>query len=444
MKIKVRLFWKVYLTMMIVLFLPVMIIALEDIFRNREDRVAGMARFLEWSASKIADESEQVSDRSMVPWIAEVSEQSGLGIYIRRGGKSFYSPGSEHLASFEPDTQRPVPRRPIVSSAGSRSGNTEAIVETYPFGPRPNDSRGPRIPPSLWATLLLCLAFSFVLVRNFITPLLELGRTTGKMQRGDLSVRVSSNVTERVDEFADLGRSFNKMAERVESLLSSQKRLLSDISHEIRSPLQCVQVATALLRKERGSGEKYIDRIELEISRIDNMVEELLTLTRVNEMQMTDREPVDLNELFDPIAEELSFAHGIKMDKIHVNTRNLSVTGDATLLSRALGNIASNAARYTAPDSGIEIDAHPERDGVAIVVRDHGQGVSDEELDKIFLPYYRTDKARARSQGGLGLGLAISKRIIESHGGVISAKNAAGGGLIVTIYLPSPIQPVSL
>jgi two-component system sensor histidine kinase CpxA len=244
-------------------------------------------------------------------------------------------------------------------------------------------------------------------------------------------------VTGRGDEIADLGRSFNNMAERVENLVSSQQRLLSDISHEIRSPLQRMAVACALLRQKSSKEDnKYEDRIELEIGRIDDMVEELLVLTRNDGMNMIQSKMVELGEIIGSIIKDAEF-EGTAGEKIIANIPKIYVPGDPLLLNRALGNVILNAIRYTTHETGIEIDAHQEEGRVAIVVRDHGQGVPEEELDKIFLPYYRTDKARERSQGGIGLGLAITKRIIEDHGGEITASNAPTGGLVVTIYLNS-------
>ncbi|MDR3280661.1 MAG: HAMP domain-containing protein, partial [Synergistaceae bacterium] len=408
MKIKVRfsLFWKVYLTMLVVLFLPIMIFALLDLFHNEDNRrqPSGIMQNLEWNAGKIAEESESIDDEHMLSWVAVVNEKSDLEIYIHRDGTSFFSPGAEWLADYVQPVEPHRPGQPLLSSVVTQSGRTYATAAMYPFGHETNAFRTPRIPFHMLGAVVICLIISFMLVRNFITPLLELSMITGKMQNGDLSVHVGSKVTERGDEFADLGRSFNKMATRVESLLSSQKRLLSDISHEIRSPLQRIEVAVALLRKGRSTEtKKYIDRIELEIGHIDDMVEELLTLTRLEEMPIMRRETVELGEIICPIVDDVSFAYSLKKDNIHLNLQKSSVSGDAVLLSRALGNVIFNAARYTTPDTGIEIDSRQEKDRAVVIIRDHGQGVPEDELDKIFLPYYRTDKARVRSQGGVGL-----------------------------------------
>ncbi|MDR3278916.1 MAG: HAMP domain-containing protein, partial [Synergistaceae bacterium] len=355
MKIRFRfsLFWKVYLTMLIVLFLPVMIFAFLDLFRDEHDRSpAGIVQALKWSASKIAESSEAVDDERMGVWLAEISEESGLKIHIKRDGVGFFSPGSEWLASYIQSPEPHEPGQPVVSSAVTRSGRAEATVVMYPFTDHAGTFRRRRIPFPFIAAVIICLIFSFILVRNFITPLHELSRITGQMQIGGLSVQVGPGVTERSDEFADLGRSFNKMADRVENLLSSQKRLLSDISHEIRSPLQCIEVAAALLRKGcSAEAQKYIDRIELEIGRVDDMVEELSALTRLEEMPATRSETVELDEIIRGIVDDVSFAHDIKNENIRLNLQKLSVMGDSVLLSRALGNVIYNAVNYTTPDA---------------------------------------------------------------------------------------------
>jgi two-component system sensor histidine kinase CpxA len=175
--------------------------------------------------------------------------------------------------------------------------------------------------------------------------------------------------------------------------------------------------------------------MELEIYRIDNMVEELLTLTRADGITLAGPEHAELDEIINSIIEDVEFETGIEKKNISANMQKLSVQEDATLLNRALNNVIHNAVHYAPPETGIKIDVRREGERAAIIIRDHGQGVPEDEIDKIFLPYYRTDKARERTQGGVGLGLAITKRIIENHGGEIIAANAPTGGLVVTIYL---------
>jgi signal transduction histidine kinase len=396
----------------------------------------GMRRHLEWSASELANQSESVPDERIDSWIGEVKKISGLDISVSRDGSDFYLPGSEWLASYASSDISPDPPHPIVISSLSRSGRSAITAAFSPFLGERRDGPMKRNLMVFLFVAVLCVVFSFMLVRNFMNPLSELRRITLKLANGDLSVRVGAGVTGRSDEIADLGASFNWMAECVDNLISSQKRLLSDISHEIRSPLQRMEVALEILRrKSKIEDATYIDRMELEIYRIDDMVEELLTLTRADGMSLARPEHVELDEIINSIIEDVEFETGIEKKNINANIRKLSVLGDAALLNRALNNVIHNAIRYAPPETGIEIDVHREGERAAVIIRDHGQGVPDGEIGKIFLPYYRTDKARERTQGGVGLGLAITKRIIENHGGEIIATNAPTGGLVVTIYL---------
>ncbi|MDR0765206.1 MAG: HAMP domain-containing protein [Synergistaceae bacterium] len=438
--IRFPLFLKIYLTLLFVLFLPVILFTLSRMVRER-DRIMpeGMFRHLEWSASELANQSESVPDARVISWIGEVKRTSGLDINVRRDGADFYLPGFEWLASYASYASSDMPagpRHPIVVSSLSSSGRSGIIAAFFPFPGERGDGPMRENTAVLLSVAVLCVVFSFMLVRNFMNPLSELRRITLKLANGDLSVRVGAEVTGRSDEIADLGASFNWMAECVGNLISSQKRLLSDISHEIRSPMQRMEVALEMLRrKSKIEDETYLDRMELEIYRIDNMVEELLTLTRADGMTLAGSEHVELDEIINSIIEDIEFETGIEKKNISANVQKLSVQGDATLLNRALNNVIHNAIRYAPPETGIEIDVRREGERAAVIVRDHGQGVPDGEIGKIFLPYYRTDKARERTQGGVGLGLAITKRIIENHGGEIIAANAPTGGLVVTIYL---------
>jgi two-component system sensor histidine kinase CpxA len=439
------LFWKIYLTLLLTLFLPMILFDMNHIahtLRDRDDsddrddrEPPGIFKNLEWNASELTERADSMPEELLASWIEDVKNSSGLEIRLKRDGKTFSTKGAEQS---EMDEAQLRPGRPITVSARSRSGRTQAVVTLYLFSPSRRGFPDHVTIPILVA--LLCVIFSFMLVKNFMTPLSKLQNVTRKLADGDFSVRVDSSVTGRSDEIASLGRSFNRMAECVENLVSSQKRLLRDISHEIRSPLQRMNVAVALLKKDSqfcsGTGQ-YLDRIELEVGRIDSMVEELLTLVRAEEKALMSPELVVLDEVIRSIVKDAVFESAPDGKTVTANLSKLAVVGDALLLKRALGNVIRNAIHYTAPETGVEIDMRLEEkeDHVVIAIRDHGHGVAEGDLEKIFLPYYRTDEARERSHGGVGLGLSITKRIIESHGGKISAANSPKGGLEVIVRL---------
>ena len=441
---KLSLFWKIYLTLLLVLSLPMILFSLADVLSNNEkiekNGPPGLIKNLNWNARAIANQAEQLPDDTLLPWIQDIEQSSGLELYLEINGKNFPSARPGWVDSLEAKAHPPYPFRPIVVSASSATGKSNAFLMLDILGkPGGVTFRNPFFRDA--AMLFIALLggwMSYLLVRSFMKPLVELRKTTRCLAEGDFSVRVGESVTHRGDEIAALGVSFNWMAERVEDLVAAHKRLMSDISHEIRSPLQRMDVAVTLARENYGSDvEIYLNRVELEVGRIDAMVEELLTLTRAESQASLESEPVEIDALVRSVVDDAAFEGQLEGKHIVSDLKTLTVRGDEALLKRALGNVVHNAIRYTRQKTDVKIEIK-EEDGYAVIfVTDQGNGVPEEELEKIFLPYYRTDKARERSRGGTELGLTITRRIIESHKGDIGAHNVpTTGGLVVKIRLP--------
>lgn len=435
------LFWKIYLSMILVLFLPIILFSVHNFFteskRRDDERAAEMASNLEWGAKLIANQAETRPDEKILEWLGGIETNSALEIYINRGGRQFILPESDWAEDFFAGDLPAPPRGPLAIRAFSQTGATEAIV-LLSLRPPPPPPGGRFVRNAGFVTVaVLGIFISFVIVRNYMKPLVELRKVTARLAEGDFSVRAGDSVLSHGEEIADLGTAFNWMAECVEKVVNSQKRLLIDISHEIRSPLQRMDVALTLARKDtKGDLNQHLDRVELEIERINEMVDELLTLTRVETMERPP-EPVMLGEVLRAVSADAEFEGQLQGKRIETDIDDLNVTGDPSLLKRAFGNIADNAVRYAPPDTSVEIKAHKSSDGreAVVTIRDYGLGVADDELEKIFQPYYRTDAARERPHGGTGLGLSIAKRVIEGHGGSVAATNAPNGGLSVEIHL---------
>lgn len=285
---------------------------------------------------------------------------------------------------------------------------------------------------------LLC----YGLARYLTTPIRQLRETTHEFAGGNLAARVSSKLVKRRDEIAQLGRDFNLMAERLQSMVAAQHRLLGDISHELRSPLARMSVALELARKRAGSEAKTaLDRIEHEAENLNEMIGHLLRLTRLESgtdgLKRTD---VDLARLVREVADDADFEARSRQRSVHIVTCDeCSTRGTEELLRSAVENVVRNAVRYTAEGTQVEVAlrVHNGSENSAVIsVRDHGQGVPEEAMEKIFHPFYRTEDARDRESGGSGLGLAITSRAVRLHGGSVMAANASSGGLEVTISLP--------
>lgn len=285
----------------------------------------------------------------------------------------------------------------------------------------------------------------FLLARYLTRPLTRLHDATEEFAQGNLSQRVAPTLGGRRDEIADLARAFDRMAEQLADLLRSHKQLLSDVSHELRSPLARLQVALELARTRSGdAAHKELDRIALEAERLDELIAQLLSLARLEaQTRPIMHEPVEMQALMVDVVEDARFEARDQNRDIQVTaSETLRVMGDPVLLHSALENIVRNAIRHTAEQTSIEISLGGDAENPGFLrldVRDRGPGVPEELLTKLFEPFVRADAARSRSQGGYGLGLAIARRSIQLHGGSVVAENAVGGGLRVSVRLP--LQP---
>jgi signal transduction histidine kinase len=284
----------------------------------------------------------------------------------------------------------------------------------------------------LWM-LGVVIAFSYVLARRLTAPLRRLQSAVERFGQGDFSARVESM---RRDEVGELSKTFNQMAERIQSLVASQRNLLRDISHELRSPLSRLSVAVELARSQ-PQNSKALDQIEKEGERLNTLVGEVLSLARTENVELTvECVPIDLNGTVQDLVNLCAIEAKQRKCRIVVDsTAEIIVNADGELLRRALENVVRNALRYAPAETDITIRLEATGDTVRIRIADRGPGVPAESLGRIFEPFYRVDQARNRDTGGTGLGLAIAKRAIESHSGEIHASNL-NPGFEVEIILP--------
>ncbi len=277
------------------------------------------------------------------------------------------------------------------------------------------------------------------LARSISRPVQQI-RTAGRaLGHGQLNARVADKVSKRSDELGELARDFNGMAERLESLIQSQRQLLRDVSHELRSPLARLQVALALAAESDDPGRRgeYLARMETDLGRLNHLIGQILGYARLSQRPEVRREPVDLAELLEDIAASARLEGRTRDIRVHVEDfTRLPMAGDAELLQRAFENIIRNALAHTPEGGTIFIGAHADPDGLSVSVSDQGPGVPEERLDDIFQPFVRLSDERGVDSTGGGIGLAIAQAAIDLHGGSIQALNRVEGGLEVLINLP--------
>jgi two-component system sensor histidine kinase CpxA len=269
------------------------------------------------------------------------------------------------------------------------------------------------------------LALCYVLARHLTAPLGAFQRAVERFGKGDFTARVGLS---RRDELGQLARTFDHMAEQIQTLLESQRHLLRDISHELRSPLTRLAIAIELARAE-GDKTHPLDVIEREANRLNELVGELISLARFENRQTAPQlAPVHLQTMLEDIIEICSVEASARNCRLVLDSEaDQTLEADEELLRRAVENIVRNAVRHAPPGSDITLSLNAAGGTVRIRVRDRGPGVPPDLLMRIFEPFYRIDSDRNRATGGAGLGLAIAKRAVEVHGGRIGARNSEPG-----------------
>ncbi len=251
--------------------------------------------------------------------------------------------------------------------------------------------------------------------------------------RGELTARV---MTRRQDEIGQLARSFNQMADRLERLITSERRLLEDISHELRSPLSRLKLATKLARTSPDQ-QSALDRIERNVDRMASLMSDIVEITRMEgDPSPLNMGVLNLDSLVEAIVEDCLIEaemHGCRLAVSGCTTTQIE--GNRELLRRAIENVVRNAIRYSPPQSVIDVIVNEESSMTRIEIRDRGPGVPEEYLTSIFEPFFRIEEARDTTRGGTGLGLSIAKRAIQLHYGSINAENA-NPGLRVAMSIP--------
>ena len=293
----------------------------------------------------------------------------------------------------------------------------------------------------LCATGLIC----FLMARYVTGPIAALRTAASRLAAGDLSARAGSGATRR-DELGSLVHDFDLMAERIEGLITAQRQLLSDISHELRSPLARLNVAVGLARRQADpETQSALERIEIEADRLNDMLQNLLTLSRLESGEGGEmRTVVDMAPLVADVVADADFEAQAFGREVHlVSTTACSVDGNITLLRSAIENVVRNAARYTDEHTNVDVKLETRNGSAIITVQDQGPGVPEETLPKLFLPFYRVDATRDRNTGGVGLGLSIAERAVRLHGGGVVARNGKPHGLVVEIELPCVAKGVA-
>lgn len=379
--------------------------------------------------------------------------QDSVAGYMRRldglfGGSHYLLDGNGKDLVSGIDRSEMLPKAPAIKSREAFHGHWE-ITHRSADGKFWFAAEGSQPRWNIWAFLpyyFLVLGATGILcwiaAAGVISPIRRIANSIAQFGQGDLSVRVE---TDRPDEIGQLGRSFNDMAERMERLITSERRLLSDISHELRSPLARLKFAMKLARTSNDPASA-LERIERDVNRIASLVSDIVAINGVEDNPaLGEQKEICIRDIIDEVNNDCSLEAQARGCRIVVNGDVCGqVHGNPELLRRAVENVVRNAIRYSPEKTAVEVTLSEDDTQARIMVRDYGPGVPDQAMERIFDPFFRVEEARNTNGGGSGLGLSIAKRAVRVHRGNIAAENATPGLRVnITIPLTRAIANVS-
>lgn len=367
---------------------------------------------------------------------ARIADELGLQIQIDGPDGSWMWPRQALPRQTPFDRHRSAPRR-LRPHAGHNRGPYQTISVTragYRFSYRLRAPAPPRTAVPLGYGLALGLALLALLltIRRTLAPLQHLEHAAARIRDGDLGHRVAPAGPREIER---LGQSFNQMATRVQQMVADREQLLADVSHELRSPIGRMRLGVEML--PAGSRREQLERELLEMQQLVTTLLDVSRLSSEAPQRSFDRASVDLTAL---VQAEVDRHTAVSYRLASDSSAAVTVIGDATQLIVALRNLIDNALRYNPPDAApVRVELRRTTERIEVVVIDHGPGVSPQLRERIFEPFVRGDYARARNDGGYGLGLALARRVARAHGGdVILATDTPGATFV--LWLPLPVD----
>lgn len=324
-------------------------------------------------------------------------------------------------------------------------------VET-PTGPVLVEVRAPGGPPPgdlgtkvLLLAVLVVVITGWLLARSVTVPLARLSAATRAFGAGDRTARTG---VVRRDELGQVATTFDEMADRVTQLLRAEKELLANVSHELRTPLARIRVALDLAAEgDADTLQESLADIAVDLAELERLIADVLTAARLDlddgpgssGLPPLRRQPIAATELLAQAAGRFRAANPGRALEVEEADDLPTIDVDAVLVRRVIDNLLDNAHQYSPdPAAPIVLRASRGEGALTLVVEDRGVGIAADDLPRLFRPFYRADRSRTRATGGLGLGLALARRIVEAHGGSVALTSRLGEGTTVTVTLPAP------
>jgi signal transduction histidine kinase len=428
-----RLFWRVYLYGVVLLVVVALTLGAVGIFSRTGAPWGDGSQITGWAAERVvelASSPGRLSDE-----LRRVREVHGIHATV-------YGPDGAVIAT---NVEPPLAVTHSAPHAGRARLQGGALGWAAPLpGGRGRLVVSGAVPPHdpghgalVVAAVLVALALaSYPLARSIASPIERLTGAARALGGGDLAVR--ANVRAR-GEVGQLGRAFDEMAARLERLVLAERELLANVSHELRTPLARIRVALELAAEgDLDRARRFLAEIATDLDELDRLIADVLAAARLDASALPlARAPLDVAAVVREAAERFRSAHPARALDVRLAEALPVAEGDASLLRRLLAILLDNAAKYSEPPTPVRLAARAEGGALVFEVRDEGIGIDAADLPRLFTPFFRTDRSRARGTGGTGLGLALARRIAEAHGGTIAAESAPGRETIFRATIPA-------
>jgi signal transduction histidine kinase len=401
-------------------------------------RFVGSPRYLEPQAALVQNLVDRIGlrDKSRYPGITERLQRR-----LRGKLTMFDAQGNVTLTTVDPPLRFPSAEEVRVATTDKWAIDWHRIVVRSDDGSTigvyiPNNPGFPWgfvLPLGAGVLLVVGLA-TLWFSRRLVQPLDALASAARKFGSGDTAARAKLH---RDDELGDVGRAFDDMADRTAALISSQRQLMGDVSHELRTPLARIRVALELAAEDPTAAKDVLTDVGTDLDEIDQLIEDILTTARLDaEQAAIKRQPISVGELTDRAIQRFKAKYPQRTLDSSIDDGERALECDAVLLRRAIDNLLDNAAKYSDAALPVKLAVHPNAKAVSFEIVDRGVGMSKEELERAGTPFWRADHSRARKTGGVGLGLALARRIARAHGGDVHLDSAPGRGTTARLSIP--------
>jgi signal transduction histidine kinase len=412
-------------------------------------------------------DSEAIEALALARQIAsgEVAEPPLDTMVVRRSVTGEITVQGVNLGVLPPDTPGRVPRWGVIAGktvwASIPTDDGGSLIVLYPSPTRGSLGRFSAtlgFLQSVWWQFLLAGAIAAVialvlarwLARGMTQPLRDMAEASRRMETGDYSTRV---LTSTRDEVGQLATAFNRMSRELENLEASRRDLVANVSHELKTPITAIRAHLEnLLDGVEQPNSQTLEIMLAQSERLGRLVEQLLDLSRLESGDVPlRREPVSLAPLVALVMSEIEVACADREVEVVSDLSDdlPTIEADSERVHQVIFNLVDNAVRFTPEGGEVRIEAHRHNGSVEVSVADTGVGIPADALPRLFERFYRVDPARAREDGGTGIGLAIARSVVEAHGGSIRAESAPGHGSVFTFDLPvsrpvsGPVAPVA-